>query len=413
MYFSKKPSIYEIFLILIFISLWLMPVMLSLLLSLFDYRFSFVGEEWQLINRSIVAKSAGIAAISAIFGATLVFLITTKTKEAQPFAQNEPLDLLQKSILFIILILSGYGTFKSFGGTIFERPYGGPGSAWLGYGAWSVTYLIVLSLLVFDYMRMRRMSVAIIFMSTLAFMPFLLSGSRIDFLSFMLALSIYISARYDLKFRFLWAAATIVWAILIIMPLAYLRSVMHTMTIDRTTISEVAPRISSRYLSFISDDMIYLSTIGDLGASVFQVIGYIQAGIEQIGVGRALVSYSIRMLPGPIFPNRPADFSSTFPENIGGGALHSLGEGYLISGYLGCAIIGLFMGILITYATLSEGRHCAGYMPISSIIFLFPWLLLIRGGWYQFFSILKSVEILLLLLLVLYVTRIVQKKISL
>lgn len=148
--------------------------------------------------------------------------------------------------------------------------------------------------------------------------------------------------------------------------------------------------------------MFYLSTFGDLGASVFQVVGLEQVhGV--IGLGSAMLSYTARLLPGPFFSNRPNDFWLQLPELIGGGALHPLGEGYLISGLSGCALIGAVFGVLIAISIFASGHLRSTRSPILWMVFAFPWLLLIRGGWYQFFSILKSLEILLLFISILLI----------
>ena len=75
----------------------------------------------------------------------------------------------------------------------------------------------------------------------------------------------------------------------------------------------------------------------------------------------------------------------------------------MISGLSGCALIGAVFGALIAVSIFASKNFRPTRSPILWILFVFPWLLLIRGGWYQFFSILKSLEILLLLLSLLMV----------
>jgi hypothetical protein len=109
--------------------------------------------------------------------------------------------------------------------------------------------------------------------------------------------------------------------------------------------------------------------------------------------------YLMRLLPGPFFAERPHDFMLRLPEVIGGGALHSIGEAYLIFGFFGCAFMGAIFGMLIAISTFSSRYLTFSRSPILWVVFLFPWLLLIRGGWYQFFAILKSIEVLSILVL--------------
>ena len=58
--------------------------------------------------------------------------------------------------------------------------------------------------------------------------------------------------------------------------------------------------------------MFYLSTIGDLGVSVFQIVGLVQEQINNVvGMETAALTYAVRLLPGPFFANRPGpDFFS-------------------------------------------------------------------------------------------------------
>lgn len=89
-------------------------------------------------------------------------------------------------------------------------------------------------------------------------------------------------------------------------------------------------------------------------------------------------------------------------EPIGGGSLHAMGEAFLIGGYFGYIFVGIFMGALIS-ASIFSSVIFKGFQPaVRSLIFVFPWLLLIRGGWYQLFSIIKSIEICLFLIILLY-----------
>lgn len=161
------------------------------------------------------------------------------------------------------------------------------------------------------------------------------------------------------------------------------------------------------------DRMFYLSTIGDIGVSVFQIVGILQEQMHlAIGMGEAILSYALRLLPGPLFANRPEDFAAQLPEAIGGGALHPLGEGYLIFGLWGCAFVGAIFGVLIAFAILAGRHYRSSRSPLSLILFMLPWLLLIRGGWYQFFALIKSIELLLLLLLALTIVGWLGKKYS-
>ena len=112
-----------------------------------------------------------------------------------------------------------------------------------------------------------------------------------------------------------------------------------------------------------------------------------------VGAPKAGIIYLERLLPGPFFPDRPGDLAALLPEKIGGGALHSLGEAYLIGGMFGCLSLAALFGALAALSIFFGNRLKHSWSSAHFVVFLFPWLLLIRGGWYQLFSILKSMEI--------------------
>jgi len=135
---------------------------------------------------------------------------------------------------------------------------------------------------------------------------------------------------------------------------------------------------------------------------MFQIVGLIQSGqVVMIGVLQASLNYAIRLLPGTFFDNRPSDFIVMLPENVGGGAMHALAEGYLIMGVSGCLVMGVFFGVMgatSVYAGTLFKRHPT---MLSWVAFAFPWLIMIRGGWYQFFATVKAVEILVVIMCIL------------
>lgn len=394
---------YWIFLVTLFLTLWLAPVAVSLFVALTGYHFSFVGRDFHFQNLTSIGLGLFVVFVSGIVGAALVRFTFYHTDRLGADTRNAPLNRIQLSVLIFLFALSAYGLIYSFGGSFLSRSYSGAVNSFLGYGAWSVTFLFVFSVLLFEYLRGRSISVYVIAFVTSVFLPVLLSGSRIDFLSFMIALSVYITSRKDIDKRYIWAAIVFSWAIFVILPIGQLRAVGDALGIIDLLSEDGA--LGQVYVPIRIDElgnMFHLSTIGDIGASVFQVVGLVENGASHVGFGAAAVAYANRLLPGPFFPNRAGDFASELSEPIGGGALHAMGEAFLIGGYYGYVFVGLFMGALISASILVAVIFKCAHPAVRSLIFVFPWLLLIRGGWYQFFSTLKSIEICFFLIILLH-----------
>lgn len=402
----KFPSIAEITIAVLYLVAWLFPVIASWGVAGLGLRFSFVAPERQNQNVDIVGICILVALVSGIVAAVVVLTYLSKTP--RPQRSNiwvGRLNSAQRFFLAVVLLIAAFGLFTSFGGTLFEKGYAGASVVWLGYGAWSVTFLLSLGLLVGDFLStppFRPVKVfVLVFVVPMAFVPFLLSGSRLDFLSFMLALAAYVLVLHDAKFKIRVGVVLAILAWMLVVA-ALIGNARYTVSDPALTFQATLPVKMIEAGVKDGPDTLYLSTIGDLGASVFQVVGLVQEKTERVvGIAPALLSYATRLLPGSFFTDRPGDFWTQLPESIGGGALHALGEGYLIFGMGGCALTGAIFGVLIAVSIFSGNRFQSTRTPLSWVVFIFPWLLLIRGGWYQFFAIFKSIEILLLLVLLL------------
>lgn len=372
----------------LYLLILLFPLYVTLIVSSTGRLFSNVGEKWQRMNVDGVATCIFIFIIAYL----TVLLIMNKLKvnylvKYTPRVRSCRLTNPARLFFIILMIVSGFGLFKSFGGTIFNSAYTGPKYAWLGYGAWNVTYLIALGVLTTDYLTGTVVKLRFLIVVTVMFLPFLLSGSRIDYLSYMIALSAYVITMENDKYRYLKASGIILWAILIILPLGKLRYELY----DHQKEINFKPTTQIN----LNDDKLYLSTIGDIGASVFQVVGVVESGVEQtVGIGKAFEAYAVRLLPGSFVPNRPGDFHINMKEKIHGGALHSVGEGYIIKGMWGVFLIGAQFSIFAWLGNAAIRNKAEIGDFLANALYMLPWFLIIRSGWYQFFSIYKAYEIL-------------------
>ena len=312
----------------------------------------------------------------------------------------------QLSFLAVIAVFSGIGVFLSFGGTIFQRAYGGASNIWLGNGSWSIFFILAVYLISIIIIEKYSIYSANIF-SMISFFPILISGSRIDYISVQLAIIIYVLYIYEknIKQRLLTALGIGVWTV----GVAQIIGVFRNQHVEKIKISNliVSPVGTSE------SNVFNLSTFGDIGASMFQIIGLLkEVPNRMVGLSDAFVVYAVRMLPGPLFSNRPGGFSVLLPEIIGSGATHSLAEGYFVSGVIGVILVSLMVGILLGFSAIAGRSYRTSRSLSALIIFSFPWLLLIRGGWYLFFAFFKAAEVILLIYIILLAAKWMDEKLS-
>lgn len=399
--YTFLPSMTEVIWSIFFLLAWLFPVIASWLVALSGLRFSYVGQNWQLSNIDVVGYSIALSLFSGVISAIIVLIVMSCTlKLSRQLDTKKRLHRTQLLFIMVIALLSGVGVFKSFGGTVFDKAYSGPTTAWLGYGAWSVTYSISLSILVGELLLGRFALGVVILFVTLAYIPLLLCGSRIDYVSLMLGLSCYIYcvSRDGLWVRLFKSVVIVAIAISVYFFVGNIRYQNFKIPEDLSQALLGMGLKSSKHVQEEKIDMLYLSTVGDVGASFFQVVGLIENGaFTKVGATKAVDNYLERLLPGPFFKDRPGDLSGLLPEPIAGGTLHSLGEGYLIAGYVGCVFISAIFGTIAAASIFFVRYLKYAWAPTLFVVFLFPLLLLIRGGWYQIFSIFKSLEIFLII----------------
>lgn len=401
-----------------YVLLWIFPLALTWIVALFGYEFSFVGRNWQARNILRVGCLTGFAILIGL-GSGLLFLrfcsryfmgsgLTNSQVEELPLSKST--TRIEIVFSMALAALSLVGLYRSFGGSIFEKSYSGANAVWLNYGAWSITFLICLGFIFGEYrFKTRQNSILVLVIITLCFLPVLLCGSRIDFLSFMIAVAIstYYLSNEAFYIRLTQAFSIIAWCVLISLLVAKFRyfygSTDLWQSADGVSLKSSQVIMTLNPVHFLGQGkFLYLSTIGDLGASVFQIIGLIDNHeMSFVGLDTFFRSYFLRLMPGFTMSNRPGDFTSFSPESIGGGALHAIGEGYLVFGFLGGMAVSACFGVMGAISGIFGERFKHSPSAVSWLLFAFPWLILIRGGWYQFFAVFKSVEVLLLFLLLL------------
>jgi hypothetical protein len=368
----------------------LFPIIICWTVAVFGFRYSYVSPIYQNQNINIVGTCILVAALSGVLVAISVLSHLKSRPSLFSIALTIPSPKGAESIILGgILLLAAIGLFKSFDGTIFVKEYTGAVYIWLGYGAWSVTFLLLMCMLFGTVIALGRNRFLTITLATIIFIPFLANGSRIDYLSFMMALIVsrLILENGTLKNRIFSALGIFFWTALVA---KYIGAARYQNFKLGLTFNDIGLK---------EDNIFHLSTFGDLGASVFQVVGLLKHGVnDNVGIMKSFLSYAHRLLPGPFFTDRPKDFWLELSEPIGGGALHSIGEGYLISGLAGCAAVGAVFGLLIAISIFAGINFRKSPSALMWTIAVFPWLLLIRGGWYQFFAIFKSLQVFLLII---------------
>ncbi len=387
------PSVAEVGFSILFLIGWLFPIIVSWFVALSGLRFSYVAPNRQLANLDHVGLCVLISLCTGIAAAIVVLIIMGYMLKPNKFYGAEwRMSWIQRFFVLVVAFISVVGVYKSFGGVVFYKSYSGPSLIWLGYGAWSVTLLFSLSYFIGEFIYRRTSFLAIQFLFTVIYLPILLSGSRIDYLSLMIALSAYIFHLSEGGFLLRAIRSLVVIGFSIVVSF-FVGKIRYGNFGVPQNFSE-----ATFEMGLSRSGMFYLSTLGDVGVSFFQIIGLIKEGaVVIVGAPMAVLGYLERLLPGSFFPDRPGDLAGLMPEEIGGGALHSLGEVYLIGGVFGCISLAAAFGALVAVSIFFGRQLKYSQSPVFFVVFVFPWLLLIRGGWYQLFAVIKSMEILLVI----------------
>ena len=396
-------------LVILYIFFLLFPVGASWLVAASGNYFSYTSQQWQSKNIELVGTILIISMVLAILAACVVIKYYSNRKVEKKRSFPLPITNVQLSCLAVIAVFSGIGLFLSFEGTIFQRAYGGASAIWLGNGAWSIFFIIAIFLISISIIERYSIYLANIF-TVISFSPILLSGSRIDYISVQLAMMIYVLyiCKKNIKQRLFMVLGVGVWTVGFAQIIGVFRNHYLTGIENRQILESPIGRVATTENNFFN-----LSTFGDIGSSMFQIIGLLkELPNRMVGFSDAFVVYAIRMLPGPFFSNRPSGFSVQLPEIIGNGATHSLAEGYFVSGVIGVMLVSLMVGVLLGFSVIA-GRNYRSTRSLSAlIIFSFPWLLLIRGGWYQFFAFFKAAEVTLLIYIILLAVKWMDVKLS-
>ncbi len=407
----------ELAYISIFFLLWLFPLVVTLMASIAGYKFSYEGLQWQNKNQAMVGLIVCSALSVGLISSAFILHVLKSWPSGRSIVSrlsSARITMLQMIAAAVIAAISLYGVVYSFGGFMkIGSPYDGANYSWLGSGGWSIALLFSVALLMHGS-GVKYSKTRFLLLPTLIYSPVLLFGSRIDYISLMIGsiVFMFIAHRMNVGNKFLFALLLIFYLFAVSHTLANLRYLDFIRPLDITGIQAESVSIP-RLISAVGtanygrshageSDMFYLSTIGDIGASVFQVVGI--SGSSQnreLGYLAAVCNYAVRLLPGPLFFARPGDLSQRISANVGGGALHSLGEGFFIDGIIGCLVVTIVFSLFIAISAFLVFRAPgARSSPLSCLIIQFPWLLLIRGGWYQFFSLIKAFQILFCLIVI-------------
>lgn len=387
-----------------FSSILILPIAISILASFFGYRLTPIIPELIFIHANEVFLMVVMGVLSifsfSVFFYYLIRKFEFKSLSKLSFVNDKTKITTENFVLIVILIVSYYGLLKSFPGSLFSFKYNGPTDAWLGVGAWSVIFLFSLELALFIFVGFRNIFTVRIPIITLIFLPILFRGSRIDFLSLILSeimAYIFISP-YKYKRKLIVVASIF----LIVISISFFIGAV------RSSVNDNASSINSGLMTHAQffkksreENIFYIPNLGDIGASVYQAIDAKEtiAQVSNLGLYDLLVNYSQRMLPSFLLINRPHDVYSDMRVSLGGGALHSFGEGYFFARFLGVVFVGAIFGLLCAISFYAKKFL---KQPLGWIVFIAPWMVMIRSGWYQFFSFFKILELVFVIFLSAY-----------
>lgn len=371
------------------------PVVVAYFFGINGYKISAIGSQFILDYNNVVLKVIFWAMLTLITTAFVFSIFLKKT-----ITEKIKISKLEVFIYLLVCIFSYIGLLKSFSGFIFEASYAGPKHAWLGVGAWSLIFIFSFQFLLTAFYDIRNVPYKRLIIIFIIFTPVLLSGSRIDFISFILfeiiAFLFFNKSRTKQKVKYL--SILFLSVLIVSTTIGWLRYSKE----GHVSLSQQSDYIANSY----QKNIVYLSTIGDLGTSMYQSIEYVSKSEDRsVNFFSLLSNYSIRMLPGFLFVGRPADVWVSTGINFGGGALHSFGEGYLFSEFFGVIFVCFIFGVCVFFSYRHKEAFFQNRDPLDWLIFAFPWMLIVRSGWYQFFSIFKGMEILMLFIFVSYCLR--------
>jgi hypothetical protein len=118
----------EVAFIILYLSVWLSPIVLSWMVALSGRNFSFVGIKWQLVNSEIIGLYLFLSFIfgvaGAISGVAISKLISGKCNVIRRFSVWEFTRLMWLAVI-AISVISALGLFKSHGNIVWKESYSG------------------------------------------------------------------------------------------------------------------------------------------------------------------------------------------------------------------------------------------------------------------------------------------------
>ena len=102
--------------------------------------------------------------------------------------------------------------------------------------------------------------------------------------------------------------------------------------------------------------------------------------VGELDLSDMALSYLQRVLPEFLSRNRPSDVYVDMGFTFGGGALHAFGEGYFFAELFGVICIGLVFGIFVSISFSFRELFIRVGEPLYWVVFVAPWIMIIRGG---------------------------------
>lgn len=412
----KSPIIQVSPYLIVYATLISLPLFCTAALCFFGYRSSGIMDSSFSIYNSEVLNILKYSIVSLVLGGGILYHFIFKYCTGQNFSVQKIRETNKAEVIVIGLIfsVSYYGLIFSFPSSILDANYNGANKTFLGIGAWSVICLFSLQFLLTMFFKISEYPYFRLFVCVVIFIPVLYYGSRIDFVSLLMAELIgysFISSS-KVKAKLLYFCTNIITVVFVCI---IIRGVRYQHDYESNMVRQVFEQQVQYAADQYDEKVIYLSTIGDIGTSVYQAVdarNQTKIGKES-NLANVFSNYTYRLLPGGIFNDRPIDIYITNGLILGNGALHSSGEGYLYFGNVGTILVSLILGAFAAISYRCKELYLINRDPLLWLVFIAPSLLIVRGGWYQFFSIFKGIELLLLMVFILWLIRTITLKNSL
>src|SRR5450830_988404 len=291
----------------------------------------------------------------------------------------------------LFTIFSGYLIVSSSTGTILDSAYGSGTEGVPVIGSASAIGGICLSVMFYCGLIARKKYYSIIIVLTAIYVLIwcqILRGLRQDVVgalfSCMILYLMFELKNVSIKLKY----------ILYVLPLFLLlelwglvRSGLSMFLAGRLSITEMFDMGLGN--ATVIPGVVYSGTLGPIATTFANVIALFNRNSLDFLYGSSYFDYLLRTPPEFLYPDRPLDYATMFPQYglSSGGGFFGLAEAYLNFGLVGAFIVPLSISFIIAFVYFRAQKNFGIFYIFVLSSILCVW---VRGSWYQTFAFYKS-----------------------